>query len=348
MNLISIQNKVDRVLIKIQNAQKFLIIASKPVDSDSIGTALSIKWWLDKLNKESQIVVFAQIPQDVKSFPDIDLIKQTYLDKVDFNSYDYIVLVDGNSWKQFFTNNYVQILNSIDKLKLINIDHHMSGEIEKEIGDQVLRVEDCCTSKVFYDLFLKNRIDIDVRVAEYMFLALVGDTGNFKHAMYSDTFLFAQTLVNTGINIQKVLYRPVSKSTSDFTFWMYQNCEFYPEIECMLLKIDTKKREELDKLFGDGWDFNNFDYFFKLYFAANIEGFFYFVKFSEEQDKSEKVFTRISWRRSNYGAKVNLMDIFSICNFECGGHLNAGGGISKYSVEETSRMFLEEMYKFYK
>lgn len=341
-------NNLATIKSKINESNKVLIIASKPVDKDSLGTALSIQWYLNKKNKNSKIVLFAQIPEDLKNFPDLDKIDQTYPNKVNYNEYDSIVLIDGNSWKQFFTNKWEEYLYSIDKEKLISIDHHLEGEIEKYIPKYFLRIEDCCTAKVFFDYFVKNEYELDIKIAEYMFLALIGDTGNFKHAIKKDTFAFAQILVDVGIEVNKLLHSPIARTTIDFTTWMFNNTEFIDSIQSMIFVIDSNKREEANKIFGSNWEYNNLDAFYKLHFGGNILGYPYFIKFSEEEQNDSKNLKkiRISWRRSNWEAKINLMEVFKECGFVVGGHLNAGGGLAEGNIQEVKLKFIETMSKY--
>ncbi|MCS7317958.1 MAG: DHH family phosphoesterase [Candidatus Dojkabacteria bacterium] len=339
------QNRIN-ILNKLLNSRKILVIASKPIDKDSICTALSIDWFVRKIGNnliDTDIVVFSNMPFEVSFVPNVDKVKQFYIREIDFNKYDCIILVDGNSWKQFFTIHPERYLSNIEKSKLINIDHHFEGEIEKYIYDSFVRVEDVCTAKVFYDYFIsKSNLQLDIEVAEYLFSAVIGDTGNFRHGIKQDTFKFAQMLVDVGINVSKLTYSPIQRISIDIMFWMYKNTIFVDEIKCMIFKLDNKLRQEATIVFGKSWEFDNYDFWYKLYFGGNILNYPYFLKFSEDEISKKRV--RISWRRSNWNADVNIMEVLKSCGFVVGGHINAGGGyVENISIDEAIESFITKM-----
>ena len=51
---------VEKILDKVNKANNILVIASNPIDPDCLGTSLSIKWWLEKLDKKVKIYAFTR------------------------------------------------------------------------------------------------------------------------------------------------------------------------------------------------------------------------------------------------------------------------------------------------
>jgi len=235
------------ILYKINKAEKILIIASKPIDYDSLGTALTIDWWLKKIGKkEIFIYTFAYIPDNFRTFHSLERVVQNQMSKVDFKFFDLIILADGNSWRQFLTNDYNKYLSEIDKNKVVNIDHHEQGELNEILADSSLRVLDSCTSKVFYDFFIEpSGVVLDKEVSTWMYLALIGDTGTFSFGIYPKTFSFADLLINNKVDHIKAVDFDITKNSMDFLVWAIKHTDYYPEIQSTIFLIDDEKNKEI-------------------------------------------------------------------------------------------------------
>ncbi len=110
---------------RIQDSKNILIICSRPVDPDSLGSGLTIKWWIEnEFSKSSSLVIFSSIPEKLKSFPNLNQIDQSQVGKVNWEEYDLIILVDSSSWPLLLTNKYNEVLEKVGLDKFISIDHH--------------------------------------------------------------------------------------------------------------------------------------------------------------------------------------------------------------------------------
>lgn len=327
---------------KISQSDKILIIASTPVDYDCMGTALTIKWYIkQKYNKESTIYLFANVLDSAKKFPGYEgNINQKHPDKVDFASYDLVILEDGNALRQFFTAKFEQYSALVSKENLWSIDHHEAGPIGEYIPEQTIRLKDSCTSKIFYDLFIKNSgLEITTEVATWLYMSLTGDTGIFKFEIYKDTFSYAQMLLEKGVDHYKAVEFTVAKEMMDFTAWAIQNTTYYSEAQCSVLAIDNKVRETLTEKFGKNWENNSLSKYYENIFLHMVEGFPYGLIFKEGKDDGK---TRVSWRCSALSI-VEVMPVLRRVGFVANGHRNAGGGIIDKPVAEAVAMFIKEM-----
>lgn len=339
-NLLDIANSIKS---KIENAKKILVIASRPIDYDCLGTSLSIRWYLKDLKgKEVNTYVFSEIPDHIKHFPDINLIEQRYMSEVDLNYYDLIILPDGNEFRQFLTNDYKKVLADIGTEKFVSIDHHPAGRIEETIPDTTLRKIDSCTSKVFYDFFIRpENIEIPKEVAQYMYMSLVGDTGQFSHAMHHDTFIFAQELVDRGAEHYKAVDLSIPKKMMDFTVWAVENTEYFPEAKSTILKINNERKEFLSRTFGEDWEAMSLMRYYMNIFMRMVEGFPYSLVMTETVDgKGVKVIYRVK----NFNADVDLTETLAPVGFELKGHPKAGGGlVNNVTLDEAVNRYIEVM-----
>ena len=111
------------------SATNALIIASRPVDPDCIGTALALRWLLVAQGHKTSIVCFFSIPSNMRDFPGMGEVTVAEPDSFDFSPFDLIITVDGSSWGQFLGDDWQKTLGRIDMARIVNIDHHEPEEI---------------------------------------------------------------------------------------------------------------------------------------------------------------------------------------------------------------------------
>ncbi len=321
-----------KITKKLSSSNRILILASKPVDMDCLGTALATKWWIKKaLKKDSEIKILYSIPERIAGFIDIDQIEEATLLSIEWESYDTIVLVDGSDWHLFLTSKYEEVLTRVGKDKFINIDHHFEGHLERDLKENSVRVKDCCTSKILYDYFIKpSNVKVDAKAATYMYLALIGDTGRYTWEIYSDTLSFGQELINLGADHNMAVDENTTLESIKFLEWAIKNTDYVPEIETTILCIDSEKSKELGEIFGSSWRMKSIHKYYIEVVMRRIVGYNYGVMF----DSSEKANTITGgWRTRNYGQRISMLSVFETLGFEAGGHFGAGGG--NYSGEKN-------------
>ncbi len=331
----------DSIQKKIKESNSFLIVASRPVDFDCLGTALATQWWLNKLGKlNTRVVTFNWRNELADKFPDVEKVEFLYPDKVDFNDFDCIVLLDGSDWKQFLGDNWQDFVQNISKEKFVNIDHHTEGDVSKDLLDFSLRVDDSCTAKVLYEWFIKSSgAALDSDVATWLYWALMGDTGRFMYAIKNPgTYTFAADLYSAGVDHDKAVEYTVSKETMDFTVWAINKTKYYPEFGLTVLVIDEEDDKFLAEQFGNGWQERGLHKYYQQVFMRTIEGFPYAIDLWHEKNGG----TKVGWRTKN-GSKIEIMEIYKAIGVKVGGHRNAGGGNTDEKVSEVLQRFLNEI-----
>ncbi len=323
---------------EIKSSNSFLIIPSKPVDFDCLGTALSVKWWLQKLGKQNiRITLFNQAKETLKDFPDIDQVKFLYPDKVDFSDFDKIILLDGSDWHVFFTNDWGNFVPNIDKSKFIHIDHHEDGGILAEIPENSITDKLSCTSQVFFKYFIsETNVALDPQVATYMFYALVGDTGNFKHAINNDTFIFADNLMKSGADIAMASEGKVEKDVMEFTAEIILHTSYFPDAKSTILLLDEKFEKHMDEKYSN-WKSGSYHDLYQAIFRIKSYDYFFIIRENLKE-------IRVNWR-SSYNSKLEILKVLKeFETFEGGGHRNAGGGrIENIKGEEFQELLVKKL-----
>ncbi len=339
--LSSNHNKIlENIKQRIEISAKILIVVSKPIDPDCIGTGLSLKWLLEENGKSVDIVRFINIPHEMTTFPDIDNITEIDNKLPDFKIYDAVILVDGCDWAQFFGDNWQEILNLIDKNKIINLDHHIPGNIQQTVSDNCLIKRTSCTGQLLFEHFIEpSNIKLTKSVAEYLYLALLYDSGNFKYEIYPGQYSFAEKLIAAGADHAKAMDINYDKKEIDFMVWAIEHTDFLPELKLSMLVINRDLNLALQKKFGENW--SDFDKFYKEAIERQIRGFNYGIILIENMDG----IIRLGWRTRNYGETLSVAEIARNCGFNAGGHRNAGGGRFNGKIEDAKKNLLNEFKK---
>jgi phosphoesterase RecJ-like protein len=336
-NLANILRNINEML---SSSAKILIVVSKPIDPDCIGTALSLSWLLNEKNKSADIISFTNPPLEMTSFPGIDAVAFTEPKIPDFHIYDTVILVDGCDWAQFLGDNWKEVLTNIDKQKIINLDHHMPGDILKAIPETCLNSKTSCTAQLLYEAFIEPEIiKIPPHVAEYLYLALLYDSGNFKYEIYPGQYSFAEKLIASGADHAKAMDINYDKKEIDFMVWAIEHTEFLPEYKLSMLIINKELNIELQKIFGESW--SDYDKFYKEAIERQIKGYDYGIILMDNLNNS----IRFGWRTRNYGDTTSIADLARKSGFNAGGHRNAGGGKFEGTIEEAKENLLREFKK---
>ncbi len=327
---------------KFLTYKKPLIIISKPIDPDCIGSALSLSWWFSEVSPlKADVVSFFYLGDSLIKMPCRNKVKFIPIEQFIFNHYDLFILIDGGDWKQFFKDDFQKYLSKIDKKHLFHIDHHQEGVITSALGENSLRILDSCVGKIIYDYFIKpSNLKLTDGIATCLYMSLIGDTGNFRYQMYKETYSFAKILYENGANHNIATESSFNKQIIDYTQWAIKNTKYYPKAQSTILILDKENQTIFWEIFGRDEEIpNNIDYYYKSTFMSVVEGFPYSLVF----ELSKKVGIKVSWRTKT-ASPIEIKEILSLIGFEAGGHRDAGGGnIKESNIQKIVTVFLNKM-----
>ncbi|MBU0686584.1 MAG: bifunctional oligoribonuclease/PAP phosphatase NrnA [Candidatus Margulisbacteria bacterium] len=174
-------------LLKKENS--FLIVCHIDPDGDTIGSALGLKFVLNKLGKNVTVYSRDHIPKIYQFLPGISSIKQ---DLPQSKTFDVIISVDAGDVKRI--GNAPSILPR--GKTLVNIDHHPDNTY---YGDLNLVEGVSCVAELIYKLAKELKVKLDAKAAICLYVAMMTDTGNFKYEnTTAKTFGIAKDLVEAG------------------------------------------------------------------------------------------------------------------------------------------------------
>lgn len=328
-------HQVTTIRHHIENARFVLVVVSRPIDPDCVGTGLAVVWWLEKLGKEAHIVSFFPIPDSMRTFPDIATITVEQVETFDFDRWDATVLVDGSSWSQFFGSRWEEVLRGIDCKKILAIDHHEPDDISAALPDRCLNRKTSSTAQLFYESFLSSfHIALPARVAEYLYRGLIYDTRNFRNELHEGMYRFADELIRLGAEHEPAVETVYDMREFDFFVWALSRTEYISELEATLLVITAQDGSELEKRLGQAWA--EFDSIYKEVFLRQVAGYAYGLILTESGDGTVK----LSWRTRSSGNRISIARCARAAGFHAGGHYNAGGGVFHGALVEAREKLL--------
>ncbi|SZD72865.1 Bifunctional oligoribonuclease and PAP phosphatase nrnA [Candidatus Ornithobacterium hominis] len=328
--------EVKKVKSALSEAEKIVIIPHKNPDGDAVGSCFALKILLNDLGMNAEIVSPNDIPIFLKFLPGInDFInaeKELDFAQEKISEADILFLLDFNDAARI---DQLEKCVKFSKALKILIDHHQ----QPQTFDMMFSRPDLpATCELIYH-FIKAlgwQENITPEIATYLMTGILTDTGNFRYSsVKQSTFQVAGELTALGANayqIQDKILDNVSPRRYALLSVFLQNMLYLPELRTSIFTMSREelKRNNFEK--GDTDGFVNYG----LSIANNVLS----IYLSED---TQKDMVKISFRSKN------TFDVseFTRNYFEGGGHVNAAGGKSDLSLEETKEKILKllENYK---
>jgi nanoRNase/pAp phosphatase (c-di-AMP/oligoRNAs hydrolase) len=325
---------------RMASSTSALIIVSRPVDPDCIGSARALRWLLAALGSAPSITCFFSIPSGMADFPGMDEVQVAEPESFDFTPFDLFITVDGSSWGQFFGDGWHSMLSRLDMARIVNIDHHEAEEIMQAIPGQCLTIKTSSTAQLLYEHFIEpSRLTPPASIADCLYRALLYDTRGFRNEMHTGAYRFAEDLIALGADHARAVDVNYDMREVQYLTWAIQHTRFISDLGLMLLVIDAGGLAELEALLGK--DFLDFDAIYKETIQRQVAGFHYGIILTDKLDGS----VRLNWRTRGYGSHLAIADVARKAGFRAGGHRNAGGGSFAGSIEDAQARLLEHLRK---
>ena len=325
------------IVNEIKIAKNIVLTAHINPDGDALGSLLAfyfmIKAFCKKNNMEKmvKIVVDDKLPKYMRHFEDTKLILnyENFVDEFKNNfqnneKFDLFISLDCANEERYGKS--VEIKRQSEQS--INIDHHISNTEHADFN----YVENICsTGELLYQFLEVFDIELTKKIAEFMYLGIINDTGNFRHANVTEhTFLVCSKLITAGANNHKIsnIIFEMSEKKVELIGEVYKNKIIDEEYKFASYYLTREKMNELgiEKDDTDG----------TAEMLLRIEGMEISLFVREEADGASKG----SFRAND---KYNVNKIASI--FGGGGHIKAAGFKTNLSFEEILEKTYEELKK---
>ncbi|MDO5510709.1 MAG: bifunctional oligoribonuclease/PAP phosphatase NrnA [Weeksellaceae bacterium] len=311
--------------------QKIAIIPHRNPDGDAIGSCLALFHMLQSKGHTAKIVAPNDFPKFLKWLPGAK--KQVQI--AEFNDFaagqiiggaDVVFILDFNTPSR--ADNLAVYIKSASGIKIM-IDHHQEPD---DFHYNYSDVEMPATAQMVYHWFqaMDWEDDITTDIATCIYTGLLTDTGNFRYpSVKPSTLEAAAALLRKGAEphlIMDQLYDVSSPQRLKLLSVFLQNLTYVEEYRTAVF---TLSREELlanEFQKGDTEGFVNY--------GLNINNALLSVFISEDTTQD---LIKLSFR-SKDDFDVNKL---AREHFSGGGHINAAGGRSEKTLDETKKQLLE-------
>ena len=195
---------MEQIAKRIKAAKQVAVFTHMRPDGDAYGSALALACALDSLGIPCEVCVESEIPSNLEFVQGIERVQKT--PKKDF---DLLVTVDCSDEQRLGELTEKYYLAKRKKIDVVNIDHHVSNT---RFGNYNF-VKSCAANCMHVSsLIAYLGVPFDKKIAEYLLLGLLTDSGNFSHDdVDEEAFLLAAKLVKAGADIAHYNYQLFKK-----------------------------------------------------------------------------------------------------------------------------------------
>ena len=313
----------------INTSQNITITTHHKPDGDALGASLALCNYLKAMGKNAMVVVPSEFPDFLSwmkgSKEVIDYIRSTKIATEQLNKSDLIFCLDFNDPRRV---EKMQAALMQTTAKKVLIDHHLHPV---NFCDYTFSfTEACATAEIIFHLFeaLGGEKLLDADIAECLYAGIMTDSGSFRFTSVTpETHRVAGALIAAGARHYKVhelIYDSYSLMRLKFLGLCLKDKLFVVnDMHTAYLSVTKAEMDVYQHKPGDSEGIVNF--------ALSIKGIKMAAFFSEGDG-----IVKISFRSKDLFSVKDLSEK----HFEGGGHLNAAGGKSKLSLDETVKKFL--------
>lgn len=312
----------------LQDAGKVAILTHTNPDGDAIGSSIALALALRKKGFDARVIIPDGLPDFLRWLPGIEL-STTYAYKKEkaagiVESADLIFCLDFNDPGRL--SGVEDLLKASDAPKIL-IDHHQnpasftdltfSDTSRGSVGEMIFLF--------LTSLFGENILDRDI--ATCLYVAIMTDTGNFTYASsYPEIFQVTGALMKQGIQKDEIYSRVYDAFSEDRMrlqgYCMQEKMVVLPQYHTAYISLTDEELRKFNHRKGDTEGFVNIPF--------GIKGIKFTALFIEKKDV-----IRVSFRsRGNFPVNEVASD-----HYHGGGHINAAGGDSLLSMQDTLANF---------
>jgi phosphoesterase RecJ-like protein len=314
----------------LSSSKKIAIIPHKNPDGDAIGSTLALWHYLVNTGHTANIVSPNDFPKFLKWMPGADKIlnfeKENIQSKSCIQNADIIFTLDFNHLGR--VGHMSEALESANAT-FVMVDHHQEPSDYAKIKYSDVSMSSTC--EMVYVLIKKLGAEnsITSEMANCIYTGIMTDTGSFKFASTtSNTHRVIADLMDKGAEgteIHHRIYDTNSPSRLHLLGCALKNMVILQEYQTAYITLSQNELDKYDYQKGDTEGFVNY--------GLTLDGIRFAVIFIE--NKEEGIF-KISFRSVG---DFSVND-FARKHFHGGGHINAAGGKSDYSLEKTITYFI--------
>lgn len=331
------KEEIARAKSIIYEVNSIAIVTHMSPDGDAMGSSLGLLHFLKALGKETvAVVVPNKAPAFLQWLPGSeDVISyETQQEEADLvlSNTELIVCLDFNTLSR------IGIMGekvAMAPAKKILLDHHL---YPADFADVIMSYPYISsTSELVFRLICRmgHFMDINKACAECIYTGMMTDTGNFSYnSNQAEIYIIVSELMKLGIDKDDIYRKVFNTYSADrmrlMGYCLYKKMKLYPEYQTALITLTGKELFPFHFKPGDAEGLVNL--------PLSIDGINFSVMMREDKDK-----IKLSFRsQGKFPSNIMAAEFFG-----GGGHLNAAGGESYISMDETIKKFEEALPSYY-
>jgi len=312
----------------LRSTKKIVITTHRGPDGDAMGSSLAMFHLLEQLGHRVNVITPNGYADFLKWMPASKKIlvyegNEKETKRITKNA-DLIFLMDFSHMSRI--SDFAEIVSNVNTTKIL-IDHHQNPDIS--IADIIFSdTKASSTAQLVYEMISAMELNnhINKAIAECLYVGIMTDTGSFKYSSTTaKTHFIIAELIQAGADNAKIHDLIYDNSSANrmrlLGYCINDKLLLYQENNSAIISLTAEELQRFKFQKGDTEGFVNY--------ALGIKGV-KFAAFIVEKDGVVKLSLR-----SKGDFKVN-----EIANkyFNGGGHMNASGGVSQASVNETIKI----------
>jgi phosphoesterase RecJ-like protein len=320
---------IPAIKLLLATPKKIVIIPHRNPDGDAMGSTLALYHFLKKLNHHAVVISPNDFPEFIAWLPGSDSVLIYEKNKEETSKLlqeaDLIFTLDFNALHR--VGEMENVLKTIPGT-FIMIDHHEKPDNYATHIYSDTQFGSTCEMVYNFISFLEKTELIDKTIATCIYTGILTDSGSFKFPKTTgETHRIVAKLIDLGVEntqIPNLLFDNHSYNRLQLLGKALQNLKVMPEYKTSYIHLSQAELDSFEYVKGDTEGIVNY--------GLTIKGIIFTAIFIE--NKEEKII-KISFR-SQGDFDVNQ---FARTHFNGGGHINAAGGKSDLSLEETIKKF---------
>lgn len=319
------EKDIQAILQLLAQPKKIAIVPHRSPDGDAMGSTLGLYHFLKKLGHLPTVIVPNDFPDFLAWLPGSETVLVYENDRAAtskiLHEAEIVFTLDFNALHR--TGEMENVLEKLT-VPMIMIDHHQLPDSYAIHTYSDTAFGSTCEMIYNFIGFLGHKNLIDKDIATCLYTGIMTDSGQFRYPKTTgDTHRIVAEFIDLGIDnteISNLVYDNSSPHRLQLLGRALQNMKVYPQYKTAFTYLSQKELDEFHYVKGDTEGIVNY--------GLSIKGIVFAVILIEHKD--EKVI-KISFR-SQGGFDVNQ---FARNHFGGGGHINAAGGKSYDTLEQT-------------
>ena len=324
------ENEIKAITELLVTPKKITIIPHRNPDGDAMGSSLALYHFLLKKNHQVLVMIPNECPDFLEWMPGIENVlvfdNNVKSSTKILSDSDVVFTLDFNALHR--TGEEMEVVLKQLSTVFIMIDHHQSPDNYANYTYSDTNFGSTCEMIYNFIEKLDNLNLIDKNIATCIYTGILTDSGGFRFPKTSGrTHRIVADLIDLGAEntqIPALLFDNNSYSRLQLLGCAMNNMKVLEQYKTAYTSLSRADLNQFNYVKGDTEGFVNY--------GLSIKNIIFAAIFIE--DKDEKII-KISFR-SQGTFDVNQ---FSRAHFSGGGHINAAGGKSELSLDETIKKF---------